>query len=163
MEFISQSIRQASRRFSRYGSSLRSNHNSSSRNPAPKFPSDRQVHSCTIRTIMDTTIHSAGIAEIHNVPMEVIKRPIPSVLDEKKVQSLMETIQRETSEDEVPPIDLLWITGSEGGDYYFSFGGCHRFEAYKRLQRDTIKAKLVRSTLGDLYHYMGSSAPKYLA
>lgn len=163
MEFISQSIRQASRRFPRYVPSLRRSHYSSSRSPAPKIPSDRQVNSCRPSTTMDTTIHSAGIAEIHNVPMEVIKRPIPSVLDEKKVQSLMDTIQRETSEDEVPPIDLLWITGSEGGDYYFSFGGCHRFEAYKRLQRDTIKAKLVRSTLGDLYHYMGSSAPKYLA
>ncbi|KAH8420613.1 hypothetical protein KR009_012148, partial [Drosophila setifemur] len=113
--------------------------------------------------IMETSVHSASIAEIHNVPMKVIKRPIPSVLDEAKVQSLMDTIKRETSEDEVPPIDILWITGSEGGDYYFSFGGCHRFEAYQRLQRDTIKAKLVRSTLGDLYHYMGSSAPKYLA
>ncbi|XP_017851836.1 putative sulfiredoxin isoform X2 [Drosophila busckii] len=112
---------------------------------------------------LDTTVHSAGIAEVHDVPMEVIKRPIPSVLDELKVQSLMTTINQESSEAEVPPVDILWIVGSEGGNYYFSFGGCHRFEAYKRLNRPTIKAKLVRSTLGDLYHYMGSSAPKYLA
>ncbi|KRF82595.1 sulfiredoxin isoform X1 [Drosophila virilis] len=112
---------------------------------------------------LDTSVHSAGIEEVHNVPMSVIKRPIPSVLDELKVLSLMDTIKSERSEAEVPPVDILWITGSEGGDYYFSFGGCHRFEAYKRLNRETIKAKLVRSTLGDLYHYMGSSAPKYLA
>ncbi|XP_034490134.1 putative sulfiredoxin [Drosophila innubila] len=113
-------------------------------------------------TEMDTTIHSAGISEVHDVPMSVIKRPIPSVLDELKVQSLMDTIKSETGEDDVPPVDILWITGSKGGNYYFSFGGCHRFEAYKRLNRSTIKAKLVRSTLGDLYHYMGSSAPTNL-
>lgn len=41
----------------------------------------------------DTTVHSAGISEVYDVPMEVIKRPIPSVLDENKVQSLMETIK----------------------------------------------------------------------
>ncbi|TDG43673.1 hypothetical protein AWZ03_009916 [Drosophila navojoa] len=112
---------------------------------------------------LDNSVHSAGIEEVHNVPMSVIKRPIPSVLDEMKVQSLMATIDAETDADKVPPVDILWITGSEGGNYYFSFGGCHRFEAHKRLNRETIKAKLVRSTLGDLYHYMGSSAPKYLA
>lgn len=39
------------------------------------------------------SIHSGNIEEVHNVPMHVIIRPIPPVLDELKVQSLMKTIQ----------------------------------------------------------------------
>lgn len=41
----------------------------------------------------DRSVHSAGVDEVHNVPMSVIKRPIPPVLDDNKVESLMETIQ----------------------------------------------------------------------
>jgi hypothetical protein len=39
------------------------------------------------------SIHSASIEKIYDIPMKDISRPLPSVLDEKKVQSLMETIQ----------------------------------------------------------------------
>jgi len=39
------------------------------------------------------SIHSASINKIYNIPMKDIIRPLPSILDEKKVQSLMETIQ----------------------------------------------------------------------
>lgn len=38
-----------------------------------------------------TSIHTAQIDEIHDVPLIVIRRPIPPVLDEVKVKSLMET------------------------------------------------------------------------
>lgn len=38
------------------------------------------------------SVHSNGIDEVHEVPMAVITRPIPPVLDETKVQSLMDTI-----------------------------------------------------------------------
>ena len=41
----------------------------------------------------DQTVHGAHIAEVHDVPMSVIIRPIPPVLDEQKVLSLMETIK----------------------------------------------------------------------
>ena len=41
----------------------------------------------------DQTIHGAHIEEVHNVPMSIITRPIPPVLNEQKVTSLMETIK----------------------------------------------------------------------
>lgn len=39
------------------------------------------------------SVHSAGIAEVHQVPINVINRPIPPVLEEEKVKSLMKTIE----------------------------------------------------------------------
>jgi len=40
-----------------------------------------------------SSIHSASIDEVYDVPMKEISRPLPSVLNEDKVQSLIETIQ----------------------------------------------------------------------
>lgn len=123
------------------------------------FQLQNPIYKITRMCSNNTSIHSASVEEVHDIPMNVIHRPIPSVLDEEKVKSLMSTLEIEENEGVVPPIDVLWIKGTEGGNYFYSFGGCHRFEAHKRLKRPTIKAKLVSSTLSDLRHYMGSSTP----
>ena len=44
-------------------------------------------------SVENRSIHSDTIEEVHNVPLQVIIRPLPPVLDELKVQSLMDTIQ----------------------------------------------------------------------
>jgi len=49
----------------------------------------------TMALAKDLSIHSAAIEEVHEVPMEVIIRPFKSELDERKVNSLMETLQVE--------------------------------------------------------------------
>ncbi|XP_001512509.1 sulfiredoxin-1 [Ornithorhynchus anatinus] len=103
------------------------------------------------------SIHSGSIATVHNIPMSVLIRPLPSVLDPAKVKSLVKTIQEEP--ERVPPIDVLWVKGSQGGDYYYCFGGCHRHAAYVALNKETLPAKIVRSTASDLRLYLGSSAP----
>ncbi|XP_066993424.2 sulfiredoxin-1 [Anabrus simplex] len=106
-----------------------------------------------------SSIHAGLIEEIHNIPMSVLIRPFPPEVNEEKVRSLMKTLEDPEKCLSVPPIDVLWIKGRQDGDYYYSFGGCHRYMAHKRLGRKTIRAKLVASTITDLRSYLGASTP----
>lgn len=106
-----------------------------------------------------TSVHSGLIQEVYEMPLREIIRPFPPELEEKKVNSLIKTLSNPDTADSVPPLDVLWITGREGGNYYYSFGGCHRYAAHKRLNSEFVKVKLVKSTISDLRSYLGSSTP----
>ena len=95
-----------------------------------------------------------------DVPLSVITRPLDSPVDAAKVCSLVETLR--TDPDAVPPITLLWIQGEQGGNYYFSFGGCHRLVAHRESGATTVRALLQRGTLADLRLFLGASAPTRL-
>ncbi|KAM7304585.1 sulfiredoxin-1 [Ixodes scapularis] len=106
------------------------------------------------------SVHTANISKVHDVPLDDITRPLPVAhYDEDKVRGIVEVLQNPATKDQVPPIDLLWVKGSQGGNYYYSFGGNHRLEAHYRMGCTTIRAKLIQATPLALASYLGGSTP----
>ncbi|GAA5927826.1 sulfiredoxin [Sporobolomyces koalae] len=90
-----------------------------------------------------------------NVPMRVINRPLPSELDEEKVKQFMKDIQ---AGDKFTPIEVV-RTQANGQNYYMAFGGCHRFEAHKRLGSESIPGRIINVPPASLRMYLGASCP----
>lgn len=106
------------------------------------------------------------LAKTAYLPLSEISRPIPPVLDEEKILSMIETLKnsesKENDEDPpLPPVDVL-VVKKEGKTHYFAFGGCHRFQAYDRLQTDKVFCRLLPCTVSQLKLYLGSSAETLL-
>ena len=98
---------------------------------------------------------SPETSEVHEMPLSAIVRPISSVLDDCKVEAFMKNMQ---NGDDFTPIEVLWVVHG-GSNYYFSFGGCHRWTACYRLGLKTIKARLIRTPASSISIYLGASSP----
>ncbi|ODQ63578.1 sulfiredoxin [Nadsonia fulvescens var. elongata DSM 6958] len=125
------------------------------------------------------SLQTGQIKKITWLPLSEIRRPIPPVLDERKIDSMICTLndleERNTEttgesvsqdlknegiandDDEgLPPIDIMCVR-KNGKSYYFGFGGCHRFQAYERSDQIMVKCKVIPITENMLQLYVGSS------
>ncbi|WIA11405.1 hypothetical protein OEZ85_011523 [Tetradesmus obliquus] len=74
------------------------------------------------------------------MPVSAINRPLPSTLDNSKVQQFVQDMQAGAV---FTPIEVAWVQDN-WDNYYFAFGGCHRWAAVKQLGLPTIRARLIR-------------------
>lgn len=80
-------------------------------------------------------------APVYDVPMRALNRPFPPILDEGKVERFMDDMR---NGDDLTPIEVLRCQApNDERVFFFSFGGCHRYEAAKRLGLETIKGKII--------------------
>jgi sulfiredoxin len=77
------------------------------------------------------------MAQIKDIPIQQIKRPLYRQNDPAKVEALMRSIQQIGLQE---PIDVLEVEGE-----YYGFSGCHRFEACSRLGHQNIRANVRRA------------------
>lgn len=58
-----------------------------------------------------------GGGEVHNIPFNIIIRPLPPYFNQEKVDSIADTLQKDPSK--VPPITVLWVQGKKKKLFYF--------------------------------------------
>jgi uncharacterized ParB-like nuclease family protein len=86
------------------------------------------------------------MVKIQDLPLEVIRRPLPRQTDKEKVAALMVSIAQEGLRE---PIDVLEVEGR-----YYGFSGCHRYEAHQRLGKETIKCRVRRAPYSVLQRHL---------
>ncbi|KAI9277132.1 ParB/Sulfiredoxin [Phascolomyces articulosus] len=110
------------------------------------------------RTVDNFSIHGHSVEEVYDIPMSAINRPIPSILDREKVEGMKKAMQTEEHKDDLTPIDVHHVQ-YKGQDYYFAFGGCHRWAAHKELGKENIRGKLINTPPAMMKTYLGASSP----
>ena len=83
---------------------------------------------------MDHSDSTKKTMKTQTVKISDIIRPLQSVVDEDKIEYLMNSIIQEGQRE---PIDLL-----ENNGKLYGFNGCHRYTAHKRLGYETIQARV---------------------
>lgn len=120
------------------------------------------------------SIQTGGLNKISEIPLSQIRRPIAPVLDFQKIDAMVSTMKgvpeasktctiEEASkmDGQLPPIDVVCVRHN-GQNFYFGFGGCHRFQAYERIRDQTgkdvlVRCKVIPATKDQLKLYVGSS------
>ncbi|KAI9498345.1 ParB/Sulfiredoxin [Zychaea mexicana] len=118
----------------------------------------RKMATDSSKKVDNYSIHGNSVEEIYDIPMGAINRPIPSILDREKVEGMKKQMQVEESKDDLTPIDVHHVQ-YKGQDYYFAFGGCHRWAAHKELGKENIRGKLINTPPAMMKTYLGASSP----
>lgn len=117
------------------------------------------------------SIQTRGTGSIQSIPLDQILRPIPPVLDQCKIDTMVSTLNgkpqasstaklEDITAGELPPVDVL-VVSDKGKKKYFAFGGCHRFQAYEKSGTAMVRCKVVPCTKSGLKMYLGSSVDNY--
>ncbi|SAM01925.1 hypothetical protein [Absidia glauca] len=104
------------------------------------------------------SIHGNSSKEVYDVPLSAINRPLPSALERSKVDEMKQKLNDPSHDLDLTPIDVHHVRYKDE-DYYFAFGGCHRWAAHKELERPTIRAKLIETPPSVINSYLGASSP----
>lgn len=113
---------------------------------------------------MSGSLQSRNISTTQVLPLNAILRPIPPVLEQPKIDTMVRTLQA-TADDasceyapgHLPPVDILHYRSPEAKDFYFAFGGCHRLQAYERAGVEGVECKVLKVTKRMLKVYLGGS------